>query len=105
MTAQIVRVGDRGTEITLSTGRDLSGATLVGVRLTRPDGTVKLLSGTVKLLSGTVDGTSDVVVKTDMIVSEFDVPGAYICSAYIESPLWNGHGSPVQIMAVQPNTV
>ena len=98
MTAQIVRVGDRGTEITLSTGRDLSGATLVGVRLTRPDGTVKLLSGT-------VDGTSDVVVKTDLIVSEFDVPGAYICSAYIESPLWNGHGSPIQIMAVQPNTV
>ena len=98
MTAQIVRVGDRGTEITLSTGRDLSGATFVGVRLTRPDGTVKLLSGT-------VSGTSDVVVKTDLIVSEFDVPGAYICSAYIESPLWNGHGSPIQIMAVQPNTV
>jgi hypothetical protein len=79
-------VGDIGTQIIVDTGEALASATVLQLKIKKPDGTkvtkTATITETTKLLYSTIAG-------------DLNLAGEYIVQAYVELPGWKGHGLPV----------
>jgi len=76
-------VGDVGTVITVNTKTNLTTATLLQLHVLKPDGTQVIWNGTLyntKYIRYTTGG------------DDLDISGDYRLQAYVELPLWRGHG-------------
>lgn len=69
-------VGEIGTDVILDTTVDISTATLVAIKVNKPDGTAVTWTGTV---------TSTTKVKHTLASGDFSLSGKYQMQAYVES--------------------
>ena len=76
-------VGDIGTEVLVDTCVDVTTATLLQIRVNKPDGTTVVWTGTV------YDTTKIRYVIQD---GDWDQEGQYRYQAYVEMPGWRGRG-------------
>lgn len=82
-------IGEIGTDIILDTTVDLTGASLVAIKVTKPDGTTATWSGT-------VDSTTK--VKHTLASGDFSASGKYKMQAYVESGSNKWYGETVEIV-------
>lgn len=80
-----VFVGDVGTIIELDVGTDVTAATRMEIRATKPDGTK--VAWTASLASGETTVIAYVTQDGDL-----DQAGAWKLQAYVELPGWKGRG-------------
>lgn len=84
-----VFVGDIGTVLTVDTKSDVSSASQSDIEVQKPDGSISTWTGAVN---------SSNYIKYIVGSGDFNIPGNYICQAYIELPTWTGHGEPFSIV-------
>ena len=75
---------DIGTDIIVDTGVDISTATSVALKVTKPDGTTETWTGSVY---------SSNYVKFSSVAATFDQAGVYLLQAYVVMTAWTGHGN------------
>ena len=80
-----VFVGDVGTVIKLDTGTDLSTATVLKIKVKKPNGTT--LEWT-----ATQDASNPKVMTYTIQAGDLDQSGTWKLQAYVEFPSWQGHG-------------
>lgn len=80
----IYYVGDEGTALIVDVCSDISTATAVSLKITKPDGTTATWSGSVYETQ---------YIRYVVVAGDFDQPGEYRVQAYIEMPAWSGHGN------------
>ena len=90
---QSVYVGDKGTEVVLDTGSDISTATSAGILARKPDGTKVLWVGSVHQVT-------KVRYVASMVTSDFDMSGTYSLQAVVSMPAWAGHGEPADLVVL-----
>lgn len=78
-------VGDVGTIIHVETGHDLSAATTLELRVTKP-------SGDAVTWTGTVAGDDDTIIQYIAKTGDLDEAGTWKIQAYVASPDWTGLG-------------
>lgn len=76
-------LGEVGTDIILNCGTDISAASTVSVKYTKPDGTTGSWTGT-KYNSN--------YIKYTLLANDINVAGRWLFQAYIVSALWTGYG-------------
>lgn len=81
-------IGDEGTQITMDTDVDLTGATLLEIHVRKPNGTratwPAVQSGSTTMTYITTEGA-------------LDIPGRWELAAYAELPAGKWHGSPCTV--------
>lgn len=78
-----VFVGDVGTILLFDTGEDATAATLLEIKVTKPDSTSVIWTGT----------PSSNNISYTIVTDDLDQSGEYILQPYAEFPTWSGHGS------------
>ena len=78
-----VFVGDVGTILLFDTGEDVTAATLLEIKVTKPDGTSTTWNGT-------ASGNN---ISYTITTNDLDQAGEYILQPYAEFLAWSGHGS------------
>jgi hypothetical protein len=86
-----IYVGDKGTEIILDTGIDLTTATLVKILAIKPSQTTALWTATV------YDTTKIKYTTSQADEGDWTETGTWKLQAYVELPVWKGHGETVQV--------
>jgi hypothetical protein len=76
-------VGDIGTEIIVDTCSDISTATLVSLKVKKPDDTE------VEWVGAIYDTTK---IRYIVLAGDFDQSGKYRVQSYVEMPGWEGRG-------------
>lgn len=76
-------VGDIGTDIIVNVCSDITGATLVSLKIEKPDGTLADWVGSV------YDSN---YIKYTVVDGDFDQVGKYALQAYVEIDSWSGRG-------------
>jgi hypothetical protein len=86
-------VGDVGTEMLIDTGSDLSTATLLQLKVKKPDAATVAWTGSQK---------ETTKITYTIQAGDFDQSGVHQLQAYIESPTWTGLGDTVTYVLVDP---
>jgi hypothetical protein len=83
-----VYVNDVGTQIILNCGTDLSGATLLRIKVKKPNGVSVTWTALPYM-------TTQIAYTT--ILGDLDQVGVYKIQAYVETPSWKGHGETLNL--------
>ena len=78
-----VYVGDKGTEIILECGSDISAATVRKIKAKKPDGTT---------VDWTAVASGTTAVKYTTLTGDLSMAGNWQLQAYVETPTWRGLG-------------
>lgn len=92
MAVSRVYVGDVGTRIVLLVGEDVSAATKVAIRVSKP-GTPA--GGEFEWVGSVGERPNEIVYVTQP--GDFDKHGMYRLQAYVELPTWRGRGETVNL--------
>lgn len=78
-----VYVGDKGTEIILDCGADISTATIRKIKAKKPDGST---------VDWTATASGTTAVKYTTLTGDLSMAGNWQLQAYVETPAWSGLG-------------
>lgn len=90
-----VYVGDVGTVIYLDTGEDMSSASVMKIKVKKPD------ASTVEWTAA-LDVTNTNRIKYVVVADDLDQDGTYRLQAYCVTPLWSGLGETAQLKVYNP---
>lgn len=87
-----VYVGDKGTEIILDCGSDVSTATVRKIKAKRPDGTT---------VDWTAAASGTNSIKYTTLTGDLSMAGNWQLQAYVETPAWSGLGETFSLAVYQ----